>query len=69
MVSIDVGGIHEAVIDGESGILISEYCEYEFASTPRNYKGMKKICAIRLKARENDCVLLSLTTKMMEGET
>lgn len=27
IVSIDVGGINEAVIDGESGVLITEYCE------------------------------------------
>lgn len=42
IVSIDVGGINEAVINGESGVLIHEYCESEFASVLEELQGMKK---------------------------
>lgn len=66
IVSIDVGGIHEAVIDGESGVLISEYCESEFASALEELQGNEeKVTAIRLKAREKAMRYFSLT-KMIE---
>ena len=42
IISIDVGGINEAVINGESGVLIHEYCESEFASALEELQGMKK---------------------------
>jgi glycosyltransferase involved in cell wall biosynthesis len=66
IVSIDVGGIHEAVIDGESGVLISEYCESEFASALEELQGNEeKVNDIRLKAREKAVRYFSLT-KMIE---
>ncbi|HDX9704497.1 MULTISPECIES: glycosyltransferase family 4 protein [Bacillus cereus group] len=66
IVSIDVGGINEAVIDGESGILISEYCESEFASALEELQGNEeKVNAIRLEAREKVVRYFSLT-KMIE---
>lgn len=66
IVSIDVGGIHEAVIDGESGVLISEYCESKFASALEELQGNEeKVNDIRLKAREKAVRYFSLT-KMIE---
>jgi len=66
IVSIDVGGIHEAVIDGESGVLVSEYCELEFASALEELQGNEeKVNAIRLEAREKAVRYFSLT-KMIE---
>ena len=66
IVSIDVGGIHEAVIDGESGVLISEYCEYEFASALEELQGdEQRVNDIRLKAREKAVRYFSLA-KMIE---
>ncbi|MGW8445530.1 glycosyltransferase family 4 protein, partial [Bacillus wiedmannii] len=66
IVSIDVGGINEAVIDGESGVLLSEYCESVFASALEELQGNeKKVNGIRLKAREKAERYFSLT-KMIE---
>ncbi|PEP27519.1 glycosyltransferase [Bacillus wiedmannii] len=66
IVSIDVGGINEAVIDGESGILVSEYCELRFASELEELQGNEeKVNRIRLKAREKAERYFSLT-KMIE---
>ncbi|MFD5261507.1 glycosyltransferase family 4 protein [Bacillus wiedmannii] len=66
IVSIDVGGINEAVIDGESGILLTEYCEFIFASALEELQGNEeKVNGIRLKAREKAERYFSLT-KMIE---
>ncbi|TKH21004.1 glycosyltransferase family 4 protein [Bacillus wiedmannii] len=66
IVSIDVGGINEAVIDGESGVLVSEYCELGFASELEELQGNEeKVNRIRLKAREKAERYFSLT-KMIE---
>lgn len=66
IVSIDVGGINEAVINGESGVLIHEYCESEFASVLEELQGNEeKVNDIRLKAREKAERYFSLT-KMIE---
>lgn len=66
IVSIDVGGINEAVIDGKSGVLIHEYCESEFASALEELQGNEeKVNDIRLKAREKAERYFSLT-KMIE---
>lgn len=65
IVSIDVGGIHEA-IDGESGVLISEYCEFEFANALEELQGNEeRVNDIRLKAREKALRYFSLA-KMIE---
>ena len=53
IVSIDVGGINEAVIDGESGVLIREYCESKFADVLEKLHGNEeKVNDMREKARE-----------------
>lgn len=53
IVSIDVGGINEAVIDGESGVLIHEYCESKFADALEKLHGNEeKVNDMREKARE-----------------
>ncbi|MEV5110323.1 glycosyltransferase family 4 protein [Bacillus sp. LBA3-1-1.1] len=66
IVSIDVGGINEAVIDGESGVLITEYCESEFADVLEELQGNEeKVNDIRVKAREKAERNFSLT-KMVE---
>ncbi|GMR65360.1 MULTISPECIES: glycosyltransferase family 4 protein [unclassified Bacillus (in: firmicutes)] len=66
IVSIDVGGINEAVINGKSGVLIHEYCESEFASALEELQGNEeKANDIRLKAREKAERYFSLT-KMIE---
>lgn len=53
IVSIDVGGINEAVIDGESGVLIPEYCESKFADALEKLHGNEeKVNDMREKARE-----------------
>ncbi len=66
IISIDVGGINEAVIDGESGVLLSEYCELGFARALEELQGNEeKVNGIRLKAREKAEIYFSLT-KMIE---
>ncbi|EJQ52309.1 hypothetical protein IEQ_01352 [Bacillus cereus BAG6X1-2] len=66
IVSIDVGGINEAVIDGESGVLISEYRDIEFADALKELQGNEeKVNDIRVKAREKAERNFSLT-KMVE---
>ncbi|CAM3863405.1 glycosyltransferase family 4 protein [Bacillus paramycoides] len=66
IVSIDVGGINEAVIDGESGVLIPEYCDYLFADALKELQGNEeKVNDIRVNAREKAEVYFSLT-KMVE---
>ncbi|MEK4932238.1 MULTISPECIES: glycosyltransferase family 4 protein [Bacillus] len=66
IVSIDVGGINEAVIDGESGVLISEYHDIEFADALKELQGNEeKVNDIRVKAREKAERNFSLT-KMVE---
>ncbi|WP_433771796.1 glycosyltransferase family 4 protein [Bacillus wiedmannii] len=66
IVSIDVGGINEAVIDGESGVLISEYCEKEFADALKELQeNEEKMNDMRVKARKKAERNFSLT-KMVE---
>ncbi|PFD38772.1 glycosyltransferase [Bacillus cereus] len=66
IVSIDVGGINEAIIDGESGVLIPEYCDYLFADALKELQGNEeKVNDIRVNAREKAEVYFSLT-KMVE---
>ncbi|MGE7865324.1 glycosyltransferase family 4 protein [Bacillus paramycoides] len=66
IVSIDVGGINEAIIDGESGVLIPEYCDYLFADALKELQGNEeKVNDIRMNAREKAEVYFSLT-KMVE---
>ncbi|NWK70524.1 glycosyltransferase family 4 protein [Bacillus paramycoides] len=66
IVSIDVGGINEAVIDGESGVLISEYCENVFADALKELQeNEEKVNDIRVNAREKAEIYFSLT-KMVE---
>ncbi|MFJ8453094.1 glycosyltransferase family 4 protein [Bacillus paramycoides] len=66
IVAIDVGGINEAIIDGESGVLIPEYCDYLFADALKELQGNEeKVNDIRMNAREKAEVYFSLT-KMVE---
>ncbi|MED1411931.1 MULTISPECIES: glycosyltransferase family 4 protein [Bacillus] len=66
IVSIDVGGINEAIIDGESGVLIPEYCDYLFADALKELQeNEEKVNDIRVNAREKAEVYFSLT-KMVE---
>ncbi|MED1114548.1 glycosyltransferase family 4 protein [Bacillus paramycoides] len=66
IVSIDVGGINEAIIDGESGVLIPEYYDYLFADALKELQGNEeKVNDIRVNAREKAEVYFSLT-KMVE---
>ncbi|KMN44553.1 glycosyltransferase family 4 protein [Bacillus sp. LK2] len=66
IVSIDVGGINEAIIDGESGVLIPEYCDYLFADALKKLQGNEeKVNDIRVNAREKAEIYFSLT-KMVE---
>ncbi|KFM98536.1 glycosyltransferase family 1 protein [Bacillus clarus] len=66
VVSIDVGGINEAVIDGESGVLISKYCEYEFADAIKELQENEEMMNnVRVTARKKAERYFSLT-KMVE---
>lgn len=66
IVSIDVGGINEAIIDGESGVLIPEYYDHLFADALKELqRNEEKVNDIRLNAREKAEIYFSLT-KMVE---
>lgn len=66
IVSIDVGGINEAVIDGESGVLIPEYYDYLFVDALKELqRNEEKVNDIRANAREKAEIYFSLT-KMVE---
>ncbi len=67
IVSIDVGGISEAIIDGESGVLISEYCEVLFADALEGLQeNEEKVNGIRVNAREKAEKNFSLTKMIKE---
>ncbi|MEH7457962.1 glycosyltransferase, partial [Bacillus sp. JJ1127] len=66
VVSIKVGGVDEAIMDGESGVLISKYCEYEFADALEKLQNNNQmINNMRESAREKVVKYFSLN-KMIE---